>query len=63
MEAITEELDDIEDQILEQDEDDLSKVDEKVETFEEKIYNSELADRKQQRFEIKWQTKKKLRLK
>ena len=41
-------------EIIDPDEIDLSEIDEQAETFEEKIYHSELADRKEMHFGKKW---------
>ena len=63
LETVTEEVDDFVEGILDPDEIDLSKIDEQAEVFEEKIYHSKLADRKEMHFGNKWLEKKNLRKK
>ena len=48
-------------EIIDPDEIDLSEIDEQAETFKEKIYHSELADRKEMHFGNKWLEKINLR--
>ena len=61
LETVTEEVDDFVEGILDPDEIDLSKIDEQAEVFEEKIYHSKLADRKEMHFGNKWLEKINLR--
>lgn len=61
LETVTESAEEFEDQILRPDEHDLSHIDEQTEAFEEKIYHSKLADRKEQHFGKKWRKTGQLR--
>ena len=54
LETVTEEIDDFVEAIIDTDEINLSEIDEQVEAFEEKIYHSKLADRKELHFGKKW---------
>ena len=54
-------LDTSTEEIIDPDEIDLSEIDEQAETFKEKIYHSELADRKEMHFGNKWLKKINLR--
>ena len=61
LETITEEVDNFVEGIIDPDEIDLSEIDEQVEAFEEKIYHSKLADKKELHFGKKWLKKTNLR--
>ena len=61
LETITEEVDNFVEGIIDPDEIDLSEIDEQVEAFEEKIYHSKLADKKEMHFGKKWLKKTNLR--
>ena len=61
LETVTEEVDDFVEGIIDPDEIDLSEIDDQVEAFEEKIYHSKLADRKEMHFGKKWLKKTNLR--
>ena len=54
LETVTEEVDDFVEGIIDPDEIDLSEIDEQAEAFEEKIYHSKLADKKELHFGKKW---------
>ena len=61
LETPTEEIDDFVEEIIDPDEIDLSEIDEQAQAFEEKIYHSKLADRKEMHFGKKWLEKTNLR--
>ena len=61
LETVTEEVDNFVEGIIDPDEIDLSEIDEQVEAFEEKIYHSKLADKKEMHFGKKWLKKTNLR--
>jgi len=54
LETPTEEIDDFVEEIIDSKEIDLSEIDEQAKAFEEKIYHSKLADRKEMHFGNKW---------
>ena len=61
LETVTEEIDNFVEGIIDPDEIDLSEIDEQVEAFEEKLYHSKLADKKELHFGNKWLKKTNLR--
>ena len=61
LETVTEEIDNFVEGIIDPDEIDLSEIDEQAEAFEEKIYHSKLADKKELHFGNKWLKKTNLR--
>ncbi len=61
LETPTEEIEDFVEEIIDPDEIDLSEIDEQAQAFEEKIYHSKLADRKEMHFGKKWLEKTNLR--
>ena len=61
LETPTEEIDDFVEEIIDSKEIDLSEIDEQAKAFEEKIYHSKLADRKEMHFGNKWLIKTNLR--
>ena len=54
LETVTEEIDNFVEGIIDPDEIDLSEIDEQAEAFEEKIYHSKLASKKELHFGKKW---------
>ena len=61
LETPTEEIDDFVEEIIDSNEIDLSEIDEQAKAFDEKIYHSTLADRKEMHFGNKWLVKTNLR--
>ena len=61
LETVTEEVDNFVEGIIDPDKIDLSEIDEQVEAFEERIYHSKLADKKELHFGKKWLKKTNLR--
>ena len=61
LETPTKENNDFVEEIIDPDEIDLSEIDEQAQAFEEKIYHSKLADRKEMHFGKKWLEKTNLK--
>ena len=61
LETPTKEINDFVEEIIDPDEIDLSEINEQARAFEEKIYHSKLADRKEMHFGKKWLEKTDLR--
>ena len=61
LETTTKENNDFVEEIIDPDEIDLSEIDEQAQAFEEKIYHSKLADRKEMHFGKKWLEKTNLK--